>query len=336
MAAKFLLACTALLQLQGVLASPVARFPKFERRMNITVDPPSPDDITPVVTELGTITEEELESLFDKRGSRTQPLAPRETGTDGALLTFILGTKQDGCTDFEINGPFTTIHPTLGTSNVLGISATSFGGNTTEIYANDAIVDPGEFTFGENERITKFTVVTNDPDTQFAGFTFETDAGNKYEALSETINNPVYTDLNVGSGILARIRGSDCKDVNGIFGTFGVDFLDELESIGISKIDYEGFTNNIMPTGAGTQLSVGSQVLDNRNSSEKQTITLTTTDAITAQRTITTQNTATVGGSVSIKASAGVPLISSGETTAEARWSIDAMAVSLDSPIDVP
>lgn len=328
MAAKIFFVCGALLQLQHVLASPVARFPVFEKRSNITVDPPNPKEITPIITEIVSMPEEELENLW-KRGSKTLPLAPRETGTDGALLTYIGGATQDGCTDFVINGPFTTIHPTFGTSNIRGISATSYGGNTTEIIANDAVVDPGEFKFADNERISKFTVVVDGTDPQVAGFTFETDAGNKYEALSETITSPVYTDLSVGSGILARIRGSDCKSVNGIFGTFGVDFLDELDSISISNIDYEGFTQNIMPTGAGTQLSVGSQVLDNRNSSEKQTITLTTTDAITAQRTITTQTRAQVGGSVTIKASVGVPLVSEGETTAEANWQIEAMAVSL-------
>lgn len=347
MVSKSLLACgVALLQMQSVLAVPApAKFPKMILpRGNLTVDPPA--NPTPIVSEI-TMTEEELEQYIEeishsagKRSSSAQSLASRQaaqtgSGTDGALLTFLEGenlpgANVSGCEDVEINGPFTSLHFLMGSSNVRHISATSFGGETTDVGNTDDVVDAGEFKFANNERITKFSIGRVGGIASVSSFTFETDAGNKYEALSGLIqqgtNTPVYEDLAVGSGILARIRGTYCS--TGIFGSFGVDFLDELDSISISNIDYSGFTDNIMPTGAGTQMSVGSQILDNRNSSEKQTITLTTTDAITRQTTITTQVRAQVGGSVSVEAGAGIPFLAEGKVTTEANWQIEALTVS--------
>lgn len=349
MAPKTLFLCAATLLVQSALAVPAA-FPKIKvpapilRRANYTVDPSH--NVTPTITEIGELTEQELQDLineieegasdlFSKRAAAdgTEPaLRPRATGTDGALLTFTEDTTDtpSGCEAFELNGPFSMIHALMGSSNLRGFSATSFTGNTTDVQAGETINDPKEFKFANNERITKFSIATVDPDPVVAGFTFETDGGNKYEALSQNIVDnkatPVYTDLPIGAGIIARVRGSKCS--NGILSGFGIDFLDELDSIKISNIDYSGFTDNIMPAGSATQLSVGSQILDNRNSSEKQTITLTTTDAVTAQRTITTQIRAMVGGSVSIEASVGVPLISEGKTTATADWQIEALNVS--------
>lgn len=344
MVSKILFACgVALLQAQSALAVPAAaKFPSMIlRRGNLTVDPPA--NPTPIVSEI-TMTEEELEqyieelgSELDKRSSEPNPLASRQTGTgtDGALLTFLEGeklpgTNATGCEDFEINGPFTSLHFLMGTSNVRHISTTSFGGETTDVGNTDGIVDSGEFKFADNERITSFSIGRTGGTHDVDSFKFETDAGNTYESLSglakDGTNTPVWEDLAVGSGILARFRGTYCSV--GIMGSFGVDFLDELNSISISNIDYSGFTDNIMPTGAGTQMSVGSQILDNRNSSEKQTITLTTTDAITRQTTIVTQVRAQVGGSVSVEAGAGIPLLAEGKVTTEANWQIEALTVS--------
>lgn len=343
MVSKILFACgVALLQAQSALAIPApAKFPSMIlRRGNLTVDPPA--NPTPIVSEIQMTEEElqeyieELENGLSKRGSGTKPLAPRQTGagTDGALLTFIEGeklpgTNATGCEDFEINGPFTSFHFLMGSSTVRHISATSFGGETTDVGNTDDVADSGEFKFSDNERITTFSVA-NVGGIPEGSFKFVTDAGNTYESLSGLVkdgtNTPEWTDLAVGSGILARFRGTNCS--TGVMGSFGVDFLDELNSISISKIDYSGFTDNIMPTGAGTQMSVGSQILDNRNSSEKQTITLTTTDAITRQTTITTQVRAQVGGSVSVEAGAGIPFLTEGKVTTEANWQIEALTVS--------
>lgn len=345
MVSKILFACgVALLQAHSALGVPArAKFPSMVLpRGNVTVDPPA--NPTPIISEIQMSEEElqqyieELENGIDKRSARPAPLARRATGTDGALLTFIEGdalpgTNATNCEDFTFNGPFQSFHILMGSSGVRHISATSFGGETTEIGNTDAVVDAGEFTFDDNERITKFSVGTVGGAASVSAFTFETDAGNSYKALSGIVNDGSntadYEDLSVGSGILARFTGTYCQ--SGVMGSFGVDFLDELDSISISNIDYSGFTDNIMPTGAGTQMSVGSQILDNRNSSEKQTITLTTTDAITRQTTVTTQVRAQVGGSVSVEAGAGIPLLAEGKVTTEANWQIEALTVSSPS-----
>lgn len=214
-----------------------------------------------------------------------------------------------------------------------GIKATSYSGNTSELHSNVSLAD-AEFTFKDNERITKFSIARTSADSIYvSGMRFDTDAGNSFEVLGSTFSHPESTgptwqDIPVGSGILARLTGTNCDSME-IFGSFGVDFLDELNSISISNIDYEGFASSIMPAGRGTQMSVGSQILDNRNSSASQTITLMTTDAVTESRTINTQIRALVGGSVAVEGKVGVPLISEGSVRTEANWQLETLNVSL-------
>lgn len=214
-----------------------------------------------------------------------------------------------------------------------GIKATSYSGNTSELHSNVSLAD-AEFTFKDNERITKFSIARAGADSiSVSGLRFDTDAGNSFEVLGSIFSlpdstGPTWQDIPVGSGILARLTGTNCDSME-IFGSFGVDFLDELNSISISNIDYEGFASSIMPAGRGTQMSVGSQILDNRNSSVSQTITLATTDAVTESRTVNTQIRALVGGSVAVEGKVGVPLISEGSVRTEANWQLETLNVSL-------
>lgn len=347
----FALCAAALTQFHSALAVPVGNelVLPILKRDNVTV--PAPKNVTPIITEIPEMTEQELQDLieeiengFGKLVSRTvdsEPapravnLAARAQSTDGALLTFIDGETLPGtdtsCPDFELNGPFTSFQALMGSSNFRGVTVASISGNTTNIQAGDTLVDAGEFKFAENERITVFSVGRLSPSTNVAAIKFETDAGNTYEASSTIIadgsSTPEWEDFNVGSGVLARIRGTSCDSL-GIFGSIGFDFIDTIESVGITHITYEGFTNNIMPTGAGTQMSVGSQILDNRNSSEKQTITLATTDAVTRQSVVTTDLFVTAGGKVAVEAGVGIPLVSEGKVTTEASWSIQTNTVS--------
>lgn len=346
----FALCALALLQLNSVFAAPVElELPEpILRRQNDSITPSQ--NITPIITEIADMTEQELQDLIDSVKSEVgdlisrsdniaaeepRGLVRRAQGTEGALLTFIDGDvlpgTDDTCTDFELNGPFTSIHALMGSSNFRGITATSYTGNTTEIQSGDTVVDAGEFKFADNERITKFTIGRSNVATSKAivSISFETDAGNSYSAVSGQFGNggatAVTEELDVGSGILARIRGTKCQS---ILGSIGFDILDQLDSISITNIDYSGFTNNIMPSGEGTQLSMGSQVLDNRNSSVQQTISLLTTDTVTQSRTITTDIHVSVGGSVSVSGGAGIPFISEGKVTAETNWAIDTTTVS--------
>ncbi|KAK7735759.1 hypothetical protein SLS63_003717 [Diaporthe eres] len=347
----------ALLALQPVLAVPVAdNAPArlFPRNETIVVDPPK--DPKPDITEIPEMTEEELQELIDyfkdegiqletrtygidELAARNEQLVSpdsfllkRQSGTskDGPFLAFLDGEVKPGtnpqCEDFTLNGPFTNIQ---GSTNLRGIKATSYSGNTSELHSNESLAD-AEFTFADNERITKFSIARTSADSIYvSGMRFDTDAGNKFEVLGSIFSlpdstGPTWVDIPVGSGILARLRGTNC-DAMEIFGSFGVDFLDELNSISITNIDYEGFANSIMPAGRGTQMSVGSQILDNRNSSVSQTITLQTTDAVTESRTVNTQIRALVGGSVAVEGKVGVPLISEGSVRTEANWQLETL-----------
>lgn len=338
------LCAAALTQFQSALAVPMGQhdlvLPVLKRE-NITVTPPK--DITPNITVIDSLTEEQLKELieevesgFSNFVSRTVdlPAAPvqlaaRAQATEGALLTFIDGEALPGsgstCEAFELNGPFSSFHAYMGSGNFRGIAGASLSGNESTVQAStETLVDAGAFTLEQNERITVFSVgrLTG---PNIAAIRLETDLGNTYEAQSSNIvdgkGTPTWEDLNVGSGVLARIRGTTCSDI-GIMGSIGFDFIDVLDSVSISNIDYEGFTNNIMPTGPGTQLSVGSQILDNRNSSEKQTITLTTTDAITRQQLVSTDSWFTVGGKVGVETTVKVPFVSDTKVSTEASWSL--------------
>lgn len=325
-----------LLVLQPVLAGPMAyKSPEpIQQREEIIVDPPK--NITPTIDKITNLTEDQLQDLIDdvnggsnKTFGKREPVSPRQTAANGAFLSFDGGLEDPNCANFTIDGPFTSIHMFMGSTNIRAITVTSADGTTTTVTGGlETVVDAGEFTFASNERITKLSIAR--VDSRVSGLTFETDGGNKYEAASSNIQDgtftPTYTDVPVGAGIMARLRGNKCG--SSVFSKLGIDMLDELDSISISNIDYEGFTNNIMPTSGGTQVSVGSQILDNRNSSIEQTISLQTTDAVTRQTTVTAQKHWQVGGSVSLSAKAGIPLIGGTTVTTETNWQVQELSVS--------
>ena len=213
-----------------------------------------------------------------------------------------------------------------------GFIVTDSSSNTTNI-TGLAGTSAGQFAFNSNERIKEFNVFVSD--VQFLGFNFTTDAGRSYNALTSigqlnVATNPAVS-VNVGSGIIGRIRGGLCS--NGIVANVGSDFIDNLSSIGISNISYSGFTNNIAPSGPGTTLSVGSEILDNRNSSVQQTISIQTTDAVTTQHSVTVSQNWQVGNSISIESGADIPFITSGKVSTEVNWQISGSTVR---PLSTP
>lgn len=351
-----LLYATALMQLQPTAASPVAAalasllddtplstWTNPVRRNTSEVDPPK--NIVPVVNTVPKMTQAELDALIksvkptSQKPTRSLPedelvskrQAPAKIqGADGALLTFIdgerlPGTNATGCKDFELKGPFTKLHFYMGSNNIRGVTVTSIDGVVTTVGNIKTFeVDAGSITLAPNERITKFNVGRTPNQKGIRGFNFETDANQKYEAISGLqkagTDAPVYEALNVGEGILGRMQGTAC-DV--IMGSFSFDILDKLDSIAITDIDYSGFTNNIMPAHKGTPMSVGSQILDNRNSSAEQTISLVTNDAVTKTTAITTQMRYMIGNSVSVEAGAKLPFLASGKVSTTVDWQVE-------------
>ena len=173
------------------------------------------------------------------------------------------------------------------------------------------------------------------------GFTFKTDSGHSYNALSDVAKNGapslmVKNSLPVGSGIIARIRGTVCNfgSTNnfGQIGAFGIEFLDELRSISITNMTYSGFTDNIAPAGPGNSLTVGSEILDNRGSSIQQQMMLITSDAVTKSHEVSIHGAFMIGGSLTWDVSAGIPDVSSTRVSTSVNWAVTVDVVSLCLP----
>lgn len=263
--------------------------------------------------------------------------------TNPAFHTVLLGNVLPGkntseCQDFVLDGPFNEIHIRMGANTVRGLTTLNIGQNKSTVLAGakeqigGVEVAGGEFTFANNERITNFAVGTW-PDTDtVATVAFSTQLGNVYHAFADSVAKGEVADLRfhsvpVGGGILARIRGTTCS--NGEFGSIGFDILRELESIVITDIDYEGFSNNIMPADHGTPMSIGQIVADSRNSSTDQRVVLSTSDSVSYSRTIKTDGAIMFGNTVTVSGKVGVPLVAEGGISVATTWSL---TVSLVSP----
>ncbi|KAH8589189.1 hypothetical protein B0O99DRAFT_725837 [Bisporella sp. PMI_857] len=307
---------------------------------NIVTITPSPT-FTPEVVKHGPLDEAAIADLVQKltgtslkaREPEPQLQTRQFTSTNGAFLSYLHGPNLPGsspdCPEFLVDGPIQSIEASMGSSNIRGLKLKSIAGVETDVTGdpNEANPAPGVFEFGANERITEF-IVKEGSFNQVHGFSFKTDAGNSYQAFSRFLTDPEFdpsgvkdNSIPVGSGIIARIQGTQCN--TGIFGSFGIDFLDDLASIQITNITYSGFTNNIAPSGAGSTLSVGSVILDNRNSSIQQSMALTTSDATTKSSSITTTLSWKVGGSVTVKTEASIPFLAKSEVTASTNWEVN-------------
>lgn len=179
--------------------------------------------------------------------------------------------------------------------------------------------DRGEFVLGFDERITEFIVFPTG--AQFSGFTLTTSKGRTYSAMTDIGSEGVEgVSVPVGSGILGRVRAVPCSV--GIISSMGFDFIDDIESVSVVNIDYSGFTDNVLPSGPGQTVTLGSQIIDNRNSSIEQSTTLQTTAAVNRQHSLTTNFGWDFGNSVAISGSAGIPLLTQGSVTTSVSWSI--------------
>ena len=198
------------------------------------------------------------------------------------------------------------------------------------VQQNDATLDAGIFSFENNERISEMFIFPSQG--WGGGFNFTTDTGRTYSALPRIIGEPIKAA--VGSGIIGRIRTNLC-DV-GVLSATHFDFLDELESIGISDIAYSGFTDSILPAGPGQSLTVGSQSIDNTRGSTEQTTSINTQDAVVKQRSVTVTTGFSVGGSISIQQEANIPFIAKSTVTAEANWQMQGAVVSKATHEETP
>ncbi|KAF6795346.1 hypothetical protein CSOJ01_13470 [Colletotrichum sojae] len=334
---KHLLAGAALLP--GLaFSSPVAN-------PGIVTVPASLETIVPNIVDHGPLDDAALERLRESLTKSTRPTpspAPdkvkRQDGptstyqgsltiaTKDAFLAVDVGdinlidSDPAKCHSQTLNGPIQGLQVFMGAANIRAMNVTASAGNTTAITSRlDNSADAGVFTFENNERIKEFWVMENQG--TLLGFNFTTESGKTYSAMAQTLKDPPpMVKVPVGSGILGRLRVQYC-DI-GLIGHVGFDFLDELQSVSISNLAYSGFTDDIMPSGPGQTVTVGSQILDNRNSTTEQMISIQTSDSITKSHSIVVQNTWSVGGRVSVETEAGIPFIGKSKVSTEFNWQV--------------
>ncbi|KAF4891444.1 hypothetical protein CGCVW01_v014316 [Colletotrichum viniferum] len=211
----------------------------------------------------------------------------------------VIDNNPADCHSETLNGPLQALQVFMGAANIRAIKLTASGGDTTSITSKlGGNADAGTFTFENNERIEEFWIM--EQTGTFLGFNFTTETGKTYSAMAQTLRDPPpMTKVSVGSGILGRIR-VQC----------------------ISNLAYSGFTDNIMPSGHGTTVTVGSQILDNRNSSTEQMISIMTMDAVTKSHTVSVANMWTVGGKIGVETEAGIPFIGKSKVSTEFNWQV--------------
>ncbi|GKT45803.1 aerolysin-like protein [Colletotrichum spaethianum] len=242
----------------------------------------------------------------------------------------IIDANPANCHSEEINGPIDVLQVFMGAANIRAMNVTSSSGNTTRILSRliDTSTDAGVFTFENGDRIKDLYIWENRG--SILGFNFTTTSGATYVAqVAPYEGQPSMVKVPVGSGILGRIRVQYCNI--GLVGHLGFDFLDDLQSVSISNIAYSGFTDDIMPAGPGQTMTVGSQIVDNRNSTAEQIITLSTIDAVTKSHTISVANQWNVGGRVAVEAEAGIPLIGKSKVTTEFNWQVQKTTTEEDT-----
>ncbi|KAK7414086.1 hypothetical protein QQX98_007029 [Neonectria punicea] len=322
---------------QLINSTPIAR---LQPRQTTTVEP-SFADVVPVIVDHGPMDDAQIDDLVQSLlndgpvPTETPTLARRQgdalavtTASVGAFQAADIGDPLNACepeevTTVTIEGPVQTLQFFTGTSNIRSFDVTSLNGNTSNVVsAGEKGDDAGAFIFRQNERITEFSVFATS--RQFTGFSLITDADRTYSVMTGAAESSTSVKVPVGSGIIGRIRYVSCQ--TGVISMMGFDFLDELDSIAIAQISYSGFTDNILPSGPGQTTSVGSQSIDNRNSTVEQSTNIQTTAAITRSYSLTTTLGWTIGASVTISGEAGIPFLTKSSVSTTGNWDIQGSA----------
>ncbi|KAF9871857.1 hypothetical protein CkaCkLH20_10791 [Colletotrichum karsti] len=239
-------------------------------------------------------------------------------------ITATTSIGNANCKPFSFDGPFVSMMFGMADTTIATLNITDVSGQSHSIAPGTTNANLQGFNLEGNERISKMTLHSGDPTYELFGFDFAIDNGlNSRVRTMKAANADGKTsyELSTGSGIIARVSGSACSDTSAIDGLV-ISYLDDLASISVSNITYDGFVSNIKDAGKGSSLTVASQMLDNRNSSIQQQILLTTTSATTRSYTITTGSAYTVGASTTVESKVGIPLLSEGKASGTASWSL--------------
>ncbi|OHE96847.1 hypothetical protein CORC01_07814 [Colletotrichum orchidophilum] len=204
-------------------------------------------------------------------------------------------------------------------TNMRAINTTS-SGNTNSITSElEVWPDADVFKFENGDHIKEFLVLENRGSIH--GFNFTTASGTTYSATGQVLRDPPRMQKGpVGSGILGRMRVQYCNI--GQIGHLGFDLLDELQSVSVSNIAHSGFTDNIISSGPGQTMGIGSKIVDNRKYTAEQIVTVVKMHDVTKSYTNSVANQWNVEGRVTVEAEAGIPLIGKTQVTTEFSWQV--------------
>lgn len=189
------------------------------------------------------------------------------------------------------------------------------------------LVDSGSFNFDPQDPITDFFVFTNGDMSSYHGLNFTTSKGKKFSSMSDFQGKGVKAyRVPVGSGILGRFRAAQCGKT-GHFGLIGFDFVEEIESVAVTHIKYHGFNRGIMPA-QGRAVTAGSQILDNRNSTTDQTLSIQTQDTVTYSRALALSKTVDWGTTLTLASEAKIPFLFGAKATLAGNWGLHKGIVS--------
>ncbi|KAK6356512.1 hypothetical protein TWF718_000871 [Orbilia javanica] len=290
------------------------------------------------IVNMGVITETEIQKL----SSESRQILRRQDNSSNsdaqgpfADIPQLYGdTKADG-ERFSIDGPFSYIEAFVGDKALRGLVLKDLDGKKTIIGTAENSKNakrPGSFEFGEEEVVTDFAIAWKEHffsrDKYVTGFHFGTNKDHKYNATSKSGGDKAIEKF-VGSGYPVRFHGivkklSKEKDTASAIVALGVEFLDELRSIDMVSADYAGFEGGIsaIPDDGGKSLIMGTQILDNRNSTINQTFQLTNSRAVTKSFAFTFSVAYMAGASITLGTKLAVPLITEATASATVQWSL--------------
>ncbi|RVD84401.1 uncharacterized protein DFL_006151 [Arthrobotrys flagrans] len=290
------------------------------------------------IVNMGVITEAQIQRLSSESGQilkRQDNSSNSDAQGPFADVPQLYGdTKADG-EKFSIDGPFSYIEAFVGDKALRGLILKNLDGKETVIGTTENFKSakrPGSFEFGDEEIVTDCTIAWKEHffsrDKYVTGFHFGTNKGHKYNATSKS-GGDESVEKSVGSGYPVRFHGivkkiSKEKNAASAIVALGIEFLDELRSIDMVSADYAGFEGGVsaIPDDGGKSLIIGTQILDNRNSTIDQTFQLTTSRAVTKSFAFTFSITFMAGASITLGTKLAVPLVTEATASATVQWSL--------------
>ncbi|KAK6495416.1 hypothetical protein TWF481_003440 [Arthrobotrys musiformis] len=291
------------------------------------------------IVNKGVITEAEIQKLASEPSEilKRQDNSTLDSDAQGpfADVPQLYGDVKANGEKFSVDGPFSYIEAFVGDKALRGLILKNLDGKETIIGTvenSKSAKRPGSFEFRDEEVVTDCTIAWKEHffsrDKYVTGFHFGTNKDHTYNATSKSGGDESVEKF-VGSGYPVRFHGivkklSKEKNAASSIVALGIEFLDELRSIDMVSADYAGFEGGIsaIPDDGGKSLILGTQILDNRNSTINQTFQLTNGRAVTKSFAFTFSVGYMAGASITLGTKLAVPLITEATASATVQWQL--------------